>query len=200
MIDEDKKLKHILKNLPRYSFSVHKKQMEPVTLIILGDKPHITKNLEDAGWYKAAKIGFSTTIKSAFATIFNKSYRTGPMWPAYINGRKHRMGFEKPTESDTYRRRHHMRLWRTRFHWHGKTVWIGTISYDRSVGFMNHNPLPTHHISPGLKNEEDYLAHTLKSLKPIYLRLAAPEKGVINTGDAYVWDGKVLVLNLAGAV
>jgi undecaprenyl-diphosphatase len=194
---EDKNLDKILAQLPRYSFSVRKIRMEPVTLVVLGSKPHIRSRMTEAGWYLAAKINLLTTIRSAIATIFNSSYRNGPMWPAYINGHKHRMAFEMPTKSDTYRRRHHIRLWRSKYKWHGKSVWIGMASYDRSAGFIKKTPLPAHHINPNLKAEDDYIVRTLELMKPLFVRLAPPEEGIINTGDAYVWDGKALVMDLS---
>ncbi len=192
-----KLLEKLIPVLPRYSYSIHKRQMEPICLILLGTKPSITYHLEEAGWQLADKISAITVVKSAWATIADKSYRHGPMWPSFINGKQNSLGFEMPTNSDTYRRRHHLRLWKTKYRLGKNRVWIGTISYDRGTGFIRHSPIPAHHISPNLEMEEEYLSRTLDIMKPLYAKLSKPEKGIINTGDPYVWDGKAIVLDLA---
>jgi hypothetical protein len=194
---KSKTLAKTLPLLPRYSYSIHGKQMEPITLILLGHKNTLVDKMVSAGWYESERITPITTLRSGFAAIFNKGYRTGPMWPAIINGKRNRLGFEMPTQSDTYRRRHHMRLWETRFRISNQPVWVGTISYEHGAGLVKHSLLPTHHISPALKLEEEYLARTLDLLKPMYAKLAKPEEGLINTGDPYIWDGKVLVVDLS---
>jgi hypothetical protein len=127
----------------------------------------------------------------------DSSYRSGPMWPSFVNGKPNNFGFEMPTKSDTYRRRHHLRLWKTHFNVGSRPVWVGTISYDKGIGFIKHRPIPAHHISSNLEVESAYLARTLRVLKPVYVSLAKPEKGFINTGDPYVWNGRALVVDLS---
>jgi hypothetical protein len=105
-----KNISELIENLPRHSCSVNGKPMEPITLIILGDKNSIKDNFNKAGWYLADSINILSSLRSAVVTLLNASYRNGPMWPSYINGKRHQMGFERPTRADTYRRRHHLRL------------------------------------------------------------------------------------------
>lgn len=195
MAKKYKKLAEIIDDLPRHSHSIHGKPMEPVTLILLGDRPSIIEAFHQAGWYLAVPITFLSSIKSGLATIFNASYRTGPMWPSYIGAKRHQMGFERPTAADTYRRRHHLRLWKTPDKVEGKRVWVGTLSYDRSVGRFRGSLFPTHHICSKLNSEENFLARTLRIAAPTYIKLAGSEIGHINTGDPYIWDGKALVID-----
>jgi hypothetical protein len=77
-----------------------------------------------------------------------------------------------------------------------KTVWLGMLSYDKGVGLMKSSLVPTHHISSTLNHEEDFLARSLGISSPRYLQLSKAEKGVISTGDVYVWNGKALVIDL----
>ncbi|HVO86719.1 MAG TPA: LssY C-terminal domain-containing protein [Candidatus Binatia bacterium] len=191
-----KNLEELIAKLPNHSFSINGKQMEPVCLVIEGNKRQIRRSFRAAGWYLADSIGFISTLKSAVSSLLNLSYRDGPMWPSYINGKKHQLGFERPTKTDTYRRRHHLRLWTTGFKVGKKRVWVGTISYDRGIGRFKGSLLPTHHIGPTLVLEEGYLARTFDIQAPKYLRLGQSETGVINTGDDYVWDGRALIINL----
>jgi hypothetical protein len=183
--------------IPRHSYSLHSKQMEPVSLIILADRCNLVKKFKEAGWYLADEINWRTTLRSATATIFNSSYRSGPMWPSYLFGKKNQLGFQRPTRSDTYRRRHHLRLWRTSIKMNNKRVWAGTVSYDRGVGHFNNSLLPIHHISSQLGSEDNFLARTFRIKDPVYIKMGHPEKGHINTGDPYVWDGRALVVELS---
>lgn len=183
--------------LPRRSYTSSGELMEPVTLVIIGSKKNILSQFGQAGWYMADSVNFSSSLKSAIATVFNSSYITGPMWPSYISNTRHRMGFERPTRSDTFRRRHHLRLWKTKIRINKQILWIGTISYDRSIGLREGSLMPTHHISSTLKSEENFLARTFRIVKPKYITLGKAESGVIKTGDNYVWDGKALVIDLS---
>jgi hypothetical protein len=196
--------KHKYKNLeeaadflPKHSYSIRNVQMEPVTLIVIGTKRTIRKAFKSSGWYQAVPIDFISSIRSALTTLLDRSYKEGPMWPSFINGKRHQLGFEKPTKGDTYRRRHHLRLWRTGYSLKNYRIWVGTLSYDKGTGFFPGTLLPTHHISPDLKREADFLAHTMNIARPRHVKLSEPEQGVINTGDPYSWDGKALVLDLS---
>jgi hypothetical protein len=190
-----KSLTEVIETLPRHSYSIHGKPMEPITIILLGGRNDIIEAFHKSGWYLAVPITFLSSIKSGLATIFNASYRTGPMWPSYIGSKRHQMGFERPTAANSYRRRHHLRLWKTSHKLDGKRVWVGTLSYDRSVGRFRGSLLPTHHICSKLSSEENFLARTFRIAKPEYIKLSNQEIGHINTGDPYIWDGKALVID-----
>lgn len=194
-----KNYQHLADFIPRHSYSLHSKQMEPVSLIIIGNRRQLLKQFKQADWYVADKITSWTTIKSALASLFNSSYRNGPMWPSYLYGKRNQLGFERPTKADTYRRRHHLRLWKTSIRFDKKRVWAGTISYDRGIGHFKNSLLPIHHISSQLDSEDNFLARTFHIAKPVYIEMGRPEKGHINTGDPYIWDGRAMVIDLSHA-
>lgn len=191
------KLQDILPYLPRHSYSKQSEPMEPVSLIIIGSRHRLLETFKLAGWFLAEKINLTSDINAAWASLFNSSYRTGPMRDSYLGGKKHQIGFEKPTKSDTYRHRHHLRLWKTKYVLHKEQVWLGTISYDRGIRLLKSHLVPTHHISPTLNGEEDFLAKTLYIQKPHYIKMTGEERGEINTGDPYFWNGKTLVVDLS---
>jgi hypothetical protein len=74
---------------------------------------------------------------------------------------------------------------------------VGTLSYDRGVGFDKNNFRPTHHINPSLIHEEGFLARNLGLKDPKYVTLAEPEEGIMADGDKYLWDGKALVVDMS---
>jgi len=192
-----KNLHELIPHLPTHSYVEDGKLAEPITLIILGNRRLIRKVFKKAGWYLAVPISLKTLFESGLAAAFNRSYRTGPMRSLFVSGKKHKLGFERPTRSDTYRRRHHLRLWDTEFMLYKKPVWVGMLSYDRSFGLAKGSLSPTHHISAALNSEENFLADNLDIKTPQYVHLSKPEEGIISIGDPYVWDGEALLINLA---
>lgn len=183
--------------IPKYSYSLTGQQMEPINLVLFGGRRSIDKLFETHGWFKADPLSLKTLIRASWVSLLNREYRSGPMSPSYIKGKHYQLAVEHSTESDTFRHRHHVRFWKTGYKIGKQAVWIGTASYDRSIGFYKDAPIPTHHIAPTLAWEEKFLAHSLDIKKPTYLRLGLPEEGKINTGDSYNFDGRALLVNLA---
>ena len=147
--------------------------------------------------HKSGNITRFVAALEKVAAIFDRSYRQGPISDSYLAGHHFTLAFEKPTKADTFRRRHHLRLWRTPYKIMGRRVWAGTVSYDRAAG-THDGVLPTHHIAPTLSWEEGFLAGSLGIHRPRHLTLDEPYKGELNNGDTYDYDGKALVLDLSG--
>lgn len=172
--------------------------MEPINLVIIGNKRYLMRHFKQHGWHRADKIGAVSLSKALLAAVFDHRYRKGPVADSYIAERHFEIAFEKPTKADTYRRRHHLRLWRTPYKILARRVWAGTVSFDRSAGINSSNLMPTHHISPTLSWEEDFLASSLGVKRPRHLTIDQPYEGRLNNGDTYKYDGKALVLDLSG--
>ncbi|MGH7156787.1 MAG: LssY C-terminal domain-containing protein [Candidatus Saccharimonadales bacterium] len=179
-----------------HSYSKDHVLSSPVSLIVVGRKSLIIKSFQQHGWFLAEQINPISAVRAGLATFFNLSYHKGPMYDSYVDGRPHVLGFEKPTQTDSFRRRHHLRLWKTRYYLNHKPVWIGTISYDRGVGLKKGSLLPIHHTNPTLRLEEDFLAKTFGVQKPIYVVLSRKESGTMYSGDSYIWDGQALLIEI----
>ena len=183
--------------LPKHSYARSGKPMEPINLVVIGNKRFLFSHFKKHGWYRADKIGAVSLSKALVAAVFDRSYKRGPIAGSYIAGHHFTLAFEKPTRADTFRHRHHLRLWRTPYKIRGRRVWAGTISYDRAAG-AHQGLLPTHHIAPTLNWEENFLAESFGINRPRHLTLDQPYKGQLNNGDTYEYDGKALVLDLSG--
>ena len=171
--------------------------MEPINLIVIGHLPQIKAGFASHGWLMAERLGPLSLIKALAASVLDLPYSRGPFSPSYVNGRKFILGLQHPTASNTFRRRHHLRLWETPCRLHGQPVWVGTASYDRSIGLSSHG-IPTHHIAPSLQWEEEFLAKSLRK-KPAYLKLGEPLDSSLQIGDHYKFDGMALVLDMTTA-
>lgn len=183
--------------LPKQSYSLKGLPMEPINLVVIGNRRFIYRHFKTHGWFPADKLGAVSLTKALMAGLLNLSYHEGPISGSYVKGRHFLLGFQRPTKTDTFRRRHHLRLWRTPYKLMGRRVWAGTMSYDRSAGLSKAH-LPTHHIAPTLSWEKDFVARSFGITRPRYLKLSQPEAGQLNIGDKYVYDGRALVLDLAG--
>lgn len=190
-------IKNLANLLPKHSYARSGKPMEPINLVVIGNRRFLTKHFKEHGWYRADKIGAVSLSKALVAAVFDSSYREGPISDSYLAGHHFTLAFEKPTKADTFRRRHHLRLWRTSYKIMGRRVWAGTVSYDRAAG-THEGILPTHHIAPTLRWEEGFLAGSLGIRRPRHLTLGRPYKGQLDNGDTYDYDGKALVLDLSG--
>ncbi len=190
-------VKELAELLPKHSYSGKGNPMEPVNLVVIGNKRFLTRHFKEHGWYRADKIGAISLLKALAAATFNRAYRQGPVADSYLAGHHFTLAFEKPTRADTFRRRHHLRLWRSPYKIRGRRVWAGTVSYDRAAG-THQGLLLTHHIAPTLSWEEDFLAGSLGLKRLRHLTLDKPYKGQLNNGDTYEYDGKALVLDISG--
>jgi len=199
MKKKHKNLKTLLPLLPKMTVSVSGKPCEPVTLIVIGKRKHITKFFINNRWYIAVGLTPVSIARAFWATVHNSSYLTGPVSPMFIRKKIHQLAFQRPTRSNTFRRRHHLRLWKTPHTINGHRLWVGMLSYDRASGFYKHSLFPTHHISSNLNSEENFLARSLRIGRPTYVTLGEPEIGIISNGDPYTWDGKALVIDLSHA-
>ncbi len=193
-----KNLEEIVAQIPRHTLSYKGRLCEPINLIVIGSRWQLQKNFIKNGWKPAVGLSPISALHALFAAIANISYPTGPVGTLYIHRRPQRLAFQKPTRSNSFRRRHHLRLWHTPYRFKRSPVWIGMLSYDRSTGHYKNSPIPTHHISPSLTSEEDYLAKSFDIKHPRFVKLANPERGNISNGDAYYWDGRALLINLGG--
>ena len=75
----------------------------------------------------------------------------------YLFGRRQDLAFEKPVGGNA-RHRHHVRFWRWLEGGHaGLPLWIGSATFDVSVGFSHLTGQVTHHIAPDIDAERHQL-------------------------------------------
>jgi undecaprenyl-diphosphatase len=107
------------------------------------------------------------------------------------------LAFQKPTNSNTLRQRHHTRLWHTDFKLaDGKEVWVATASYDEGIEFAGPAKLPTHHIDPNIDAERSYIVSSLGLKNVSYEQVVNPQAGKNASGDTFFTDGKAVVTEL----
>src|SRR6478736_1842119 len=65
---------------------------------------------------------------------------------------------DRPYHAPVSPKRHHVRFWMVLEKGSdGRPVWLGSITFDRGVGFSHDNGQVTHHIAPDIGAERDLL-------------------------------------------
>ena len=119
-------------------------------------------------------------------------------------GRKQDLAFQKAAGKSA-RRRHHVRFWKSVELGHaGTPLWIGAVTFDKSVGFSHRTGQITHHIAPDIDSERDGLVADLRShgfLSELYqvTGVGATLLGRNGGGDLYYTDGELTIGVLANA-
>ncbi len=127
---------------------------------------------------------------------------TSPVSSLFVFGRKQDLAFEKPVGASASRR-HHVRFWKSsELGRGGVPLWIGAVTFDRSVGLSHRTGQITHHIGPDIDAERDGLFADLR--KGGWLTVLFQVTGVGATvlgynggGDRYFTDGEMTIGALA---
>jgi len=172
---------------------------DPINIAIVGDRQAITKAFLSAHWLTPNSLDTTSTVRIVLAGATNAPYPEAPISSLYLFGRSQDIAFEFPT--DTVRRRHHIRLWRTTISIAGKPLWVGAASYDSGIELSGTTAFPTHHISPNVDTERSFVAASLKDADVVrsfsFQRISRPTLwGFNGGGDWYFDDGFVVVLLL----
>jgi len=174
-------------------------KQEPVNIVILApNQAGLIAAMQKSGWTKAARPGFSTMLKATWAAWTNREDVTAPATPYFWNRLPNDISFQKPTADKTLRKRHHIRVWKTRFRTKGGlVVFVGAASFDDGLKWWI-----THHIDPNIDAERTMVKQDL--IKAGGAVLQAQFQNVPSmlgqnfTGDAFYTDGRVVVLKLSG--
>jgi membrane-associated phospholipid phosphatase len=186
-----------LKKLPLYSETLTGKTMEPINFIYIGSEQQIEQVFLSHGWYKADPSTLSNTLKALSIGFQGHQYLKAPVTPSYLAAKPENIAFQKPTQSNTLRQRHHTRLWRTKYRLpNSREIWVGTASFDEGIEFAGPAKLPTHHIDPNIDAERSYIVGSLGLENVSYLQVVNAQAGQNASGDVFFTDGKAAMVKL----
>lgn len=171
---------------------------DPVNVGLAGSQSEVEKALRLAGWVSADPLKITTDFQIAKNVMLNRPYPSAPVSNLYLWGRAQDMAFEKPA-GPSPKSRHHVRLWKSPLPSRdSRPLWIGSATYDRSVGFSRNTGKITHHIAPDIDRERDLLIQDLARagvLSETYQVTGIGQTfyGRNGGGDRYYTDGEILV-------
>lgn len=183
--------------LPKYTETILGAHQEPLSFIIMAQNDAILIGaFRRAGWHLADEVSFSSLLKIAKAAFWKKEYLRAPMTPDFWNNQVHNFGFEKPTDANNVRQRHHARFWRTPYRLKdGEKIYAGTASLDSGIKWG-----VTHKISPAIDTEREFLFNDLFSTGLIEkfreTQFVRPAIGQNFSGDQFFTDGKIYIIML----
>ncbi len=175
---------------------------DPINFGVVGSDREIVCAFHNAGWFAANPITLETSLRIIGSVALRRPYPAAPVSPLFYDGRSEDLAFEK-AQGDSADQRHHIRLWRVlQSGDEQRPVWLGSASFDRGVGFSRYTLQVTHHISPDVDAERDYVAEQLASVGMVENVYEIPGVGpTLNGrnggGDRYFTDGEAMVVTLA---
>lgn len=177
---------------------------DPINVGLIGDNKDVLCAMSAAGWYPADPVTLRSSIEIADSVLLDRPYRDAPVSPLFYLDRPEDLAFEKP-EGNSADRRHHVRFWKVLDQGEEqRPVWLGAVTYDRSVGLSSYTGAITHHIGADIDAERKLLTAGLDNAGMVDAKYQVTGIGpTINGrnggGDRYYTDGEVWILRLVTA-
>lgn len=182
---------------PSETESVIGSPLEPINVIILArDRVTLDAAMKKAGWTKAEKPTITSLARAAWAVLLNAGDDRAPVTPYFWQSMPNDIAYQKATDDQTLRKRHHVRVWRTSFVTpKGLRVFVGAASFDDGLDWQL-----LHHIDPNIDAERDTLTTDLTKAGAVAeqerFQLSSPRLGASVAGDPWFTDGIAVLVVL----
>ena len=175
---------------------------DPLNIALEGSENEVLCALNRAGWSPADARTFRSSLKIVGSVLFDSPYLQAPVSDLFYQGEKQDFAFQKAAGRSASSR-HHVRFWRSlEGDEDGRQLWLGAVTYDRSVGVSLYTGEITHHIGADVDAERDRLTQDIVAAGQA--AAVAEVSGVGPTvfarngeGDFYFTDGEMSVVTLA---
>ena len=167
-----------------------------------GSRDEVLCAMRAAGWRPADPVTLSSSFRIADSVLLRRAYLTAPVSDLFYDGRRQDLAFEKPAGISP-KERHHVRFWLVLAKGDsGEPLWLGSATFDRSVGVSRYTGQVTHHIAPDIDAERDLLAHDLAAAGMVEAAYSVAGVGPTvfarnGGGDPYFTDGEIAVSRLS---
>ncbi|MFO0952141.1 MAG: LssY C-terminal domain-containing protein [Isosphaeraceae bacterium] len=175
---------------------------DPLNVGLIGTKEEVVRAMLGSGWDAADPVTLRSSIGIARSVLRDKPYVDAPVSPLFVFGRKQDLAFEKPV-GNSASHRHHVRFWKSDEYGRGDIpLWIGAVTYDRSVGLSHFTGQITHHIGADVDAERDGLFADLAAGGWLTEEFQVTGVGATlwgrnGGGDRYYTDGELTIGLLA---
>ena len=193
-----------LANLPMVTRTAQGIPGDPINVGLVGDNKDVLCAMQAAEWYPADPVTLRSSIEIAGSVLLDRPYRDAPVSPLFYLDRREDLAFEKP-DGHSADRRHHVRFWKVLANGQEqRPVWLGAVTYDRSVGVSRYTGAITHHIGADIDAERTLLATDLENAGMVEAKyqvtgIGPTMDGRNGGGDLYYTDGEVWILRLVTA-
>ena len=166
-----------------------------------GTKEDVLCAMNAAGWKPADPVTLSSSLRIVGSVLFNRPYKDAPVSPLFYENRKQDLAFEKPSGKSATTR-HHVRFWKALDAGEdGRPVWLGSATFDDSLGVSHYTGQITHHVAPDIDAERDLLSDDLAAANKVEATYSVSGVGPTlfarnGGGDPYFTDGDIAVSKL----
>jgi hypothetical protein len=171
---------------------------DPVNVALVGSQVQVRGIFAAAKWSAADPLSLESDARIAADAVLDRSYAGAPVSNLYLFGRKEDLAFEQASGGSP-RERHHVRFWKAPLaHPSGAPLWVGSASFDRSVGLSHTTGQITHHISPDIDAERDHIMESLRATGQLAEVVPVADfhkirEGRNGGGDPWKTDGTLLL-------
>ena len=193
-----------LASLPMVTHTAQGIPGDPINVGLVGDEKDVLCAMQAAGWFPADPVTFRSSIEIAGSVLLDRPYRDAPVSKLVYLGRGEDLAFEKP-DGKSPDHRHHVRFWKVLDQGEeARPVWLGAVTFDRSVGVSHYTGAITHHIGADIDAERKRLADDLEAAQLVDAKyqvtgIGPTMDGRNGGGDPYYTDGEVWILRLVVA-
>ena len=187
-----------LEQSPRITRTADGSPGDPLNVGLVASDAELHSGMTAAGWRVAAGLGLESDLEIAASVVLDRPDATAPVSDLFLFGRKQDVAFEKEVGGSA-KQRHHVRFWR----WDtagvaGRPLWIGSATFDRSVGLSHRTGQITHHIAPDIDADRDALLAGLAAEGQLVREYQVSGVGATlwgrnGGGDRYFSDGELWV-------
>ena len=170
-----------------------------INLVLGASEADLRHAFETAGWNTAVALGLRADVKTILAVAVDRGYKLGPVSLQSLNGRSPDHVFQKQT--NTFDRRHHIRIWRVEETYQGQPVWAASATHDIGIKFAREERTFTHRVEQAIDLERQKVVDDLRFAGSVAgyaleSRPGVPTQLTNATGDVMATDGKVAVVVL----
>jgi LssY C-terminus len=175
------------------------KPSDITNIMLIGTEDQVRAAFKAAGWSTATKLSTEAKFQTFRAIAEDRGYQEAPVSILLLDGRPPDIVFEKMT--NTFEKRHHLRVWRSPVTFHGMPVWDIAATHDTGISFSEANRTFIHKIDSEIDKERAKVVNDLvfagrvQSLEMVD-RPQVPKTGQNATGDDLKTDAKIAVMLL----
>lgn len=168
-----------------------------VNLVLIGEEDRIRTAFLAAAWDTAERLSVRTCFDTFAAMMEARGYVHQPVSTLVLDGRPPDLVFQKLT--DTFAKRHHVRIWRTAATWRDQPVFVAAATRDIGIELSTEERTFTHRTDPDIDHERDKIVNdlvTANAVAALSLIPRTPIPGVTVTGgtEPVVTDWRVAIV------
>ncbi|HEX5831926.1 MAG TPA: LssY C-terminal domain-containing protein [Gemmatimonadaceae bacterium] len=202
-VDSPARLDALIHDLPPRAFARGGRIAgDLVNLVLIGEPADIHAAFLAAGWDTPERLSVRTCFDTFVAMVEARDYAHQPVSQLLLDGRPPDLVFQKLT--DTFAKRHHVRIWRSDVAWAGHPVFAAAATHDVGIELSTEEHTCTHRTDPAIDLERDKIVDDLVTANAVAALSLVPRTPIAGTtvtgGQATVLtDWRVAVIAL-GAV